>query len=184
MRHDEGTAVSAAPDDMSSSPAAQRFEDRPQGPSVARHAVPHTTRGGCERALDHQSVRLHLPQLFTEDFGRHLRHRASQLAKAVGTRGEALEEHRLPPTRNDADSCVQGAGRPLATAFSHIRQPPAGGALQSALLLPLERHGSVRSMSTLRLYRVIMPVDDVESATQFYSTLLEQPGMRVSPGRH
>lgn len=39
-------------------------------------------------------------------------------------------------------------------------------------------------MPSLRLYRVIMPVDEVELATQFYSTLLDQPGMRVSPGRH
>jgi catechol 2,3-dioxygenase-like lactoylglutathione lyase family enzyme len=39
-------------------------------------------------------------------------------------------------------------------------------------------------MSTIRLYRVILPVDDVESAARFYSTLFGQPGARVSPGRH
>jgi catechol 2,3-dioxygenase-like lactoylglutathione lyase family enzyme len=36
----------------------------------------------------------------------------------------------------------------------------------------------------MRLYRVIVPVDDVESAAHFYSTLFGQPGARVSPGRH
>jgi predicted enzyme related to lactoylglutathione lyase len=36
----------------------------------------------------------------------------------------------------------------------------------------------------LRLFRVILPVGDLESAVPFYSTLLAQPGFRVSPGRH
>ena len=35
-----------------------------------------------------------------------------------------------------------------------------------------------------RLYRVIMPAGDLESAVPFYSVLLDQEGMRVSPGRH
>ena len=39
-------------------------------------------------------------------------------------------------------------------------------------------------MSTPRLYRVILPVGELESVVPFYSTLLDQPGMRVSPGRH
>ena len=39
-------------------------------------------------------------------------------------------------------------------------------------------------MSMPRLYRVILPVGELESAVPFYSTLLDQPGMRVSPGRH
>ena len=36
----------------------------------------------------------------------------------------------------------------------------------------------------IRLYRVILPVDDLASAADFYSTLLALPGMRISPGRH
>jgi catechol 2,3-dioxygenase-like lactoylglutathione lyase family enzyme len=36
----------------------------------------------------------------------------------------------------------------------------------------------------IQLYRVILPVDDVASAAEFYSTLLAMPGMRISPGRH
>jgi catechol 2,3-dioxygenase-like lactoylglutathione lyase family enzyme len=36
----------------------------------------------------------------------------------------------------------------------------------------------------MRLYRVILPVDDIESAARFYSTLFGQAGARVSPGRH
>ena len=35
-----------------------------------------------------------------------------------------------------------------------------------------------------RLYRVILPVSDIERAERFYAGLLEMPGKRVSPGRH
>ena len=34
------------------------------------------------------------------------------------------------------------------------------------------------------LYRTIFPVPDIESASQFYSSLFGAPGQRVSPGRH
>jgi catechol 2,3-dioxygenase-like lactoylglutathione lyase family enzyme len=43
---------------------------------------------------------------------------------------------------------------------------------------------TVLLMPSPRLYRVITPVDDIESATRFYSTLFGPPGVRVSPGRH
>lgn len=35
-----------------------------------------------------------------------------------------------------------------------------------------------------RLYRVILPVSDIERAASFYSTVLGAPGIRVSGGRH
>ncbi|MEM1417047.1 MAG: VOC family protein [Myxococcota bacterium] len=35
-----------------------------------------------------------------------------------------------------------------------------------------------------RLYRVIVPVADIEQAKEFYSRLFDDDGMRVSPGRH
>lgn len=35
-----------------------------------------------------------------------------------------------------------------------------------------------------RLFRVIVPVTDIERATRFYSALLSTPGRRVSSGRH
>jgi catechol 2,3-dioxygenase-like lactoylglutathione lyase family enzyme len=35
-----------------------------------------------------------------------------------------------------------------------------------------------------RLYRVILPVDDIERATAFYGELLGSPGFRISGGRH
>ena len=36
----------------------------------------------------------------------------------------------------------------------------------------------------MRLYRVILPVDEIEPAARFYAELLGQAGMRVSGGRH
>jgi catechol 2,3-dioxygenase-like lactoylglutathione lyase family enzyme len=39
-------------------------------------------------------------------------------------------------------------------------------------------------MPSARLFRVILPVDDIEASAAFYSTLLDDAGMRVSPGRH
>lgn len=34
------------------------------------------------------------------------------------------------------------------------------------------------------LYRVILPVTDIEQAARFYAAVLGGPGQRVSPGRH
>ena len=36
----------------------------------------------------------------------------------------------------------------------------------------------------VRLFRVILPVSDIESATEFYAVLFGINGQRVSPGRH
>lgn len=44
------------------------------------------------------------------------------------------------------------------------------------------RHAAAKQ--TPRLYRVIVPVSDIERAARFYGELLGTPGMRVSPGRH
>ncbi len=37
---------------------------------------------------------------------------------------------------------------------------------------------------TVRLYRTILPVSDINLAARFYGTVLEEPGRRVSSGRH
>jgi len=36
----------------------------------------------------------------------------------------------------------------------------------------------------LRLYRVIVPIDDIEQGARFHTELLQQAGTRISPGRH
>ena len=37
---------------------------------------------------------------------------------------------------------------------------------------------------SVRLFRVILPAGDIERAAEFYRALLQQDGMRISPGRH
>ena len=39
-------------------------------------------------------------------------------------------------------------------------------------------------MASARIYRIILPVSDLERATQFYQQLLNDTGVRISPGRH
>jgi len=40
------------------------------------------------------------------------------------------------------------------------------------------------TVAAARIYRVILPVDDIDRAAGFYGALLEQDGARVSAGRH
>lgn len=42
----------------------------------------------------------------------------------------------------------------------------------------------VLGVASVRVYRVIVPVNDIDGAAQFYRSLLAQDGMRISPGRH
>jgi catechol 2,3-dioxygenase-like lactoylglutathione lyase family enzyme len=42
----------------------------------------------------------------------------------------------------------------------------------------------VKEVGMAKLFRVILPVTDIEAATRFYATLLDQRGERVSSGRH
>ncbi len=39
-------------------------------------------------------------------------------------------------------------------------------------------------MSSARLFRVILPVSNIEEAAAYYAAVLDDPGQRVSPGRH
>jgi predicted enzyme related to lactoylglutathione lyase len=36
----------------------------------------------------------------------------------------------------------------------------------------------------MQLFRILMPVPDIEAAAKFYGALFRAPGERVSPGRH
>ena len=35
-----------------------------------------------------------------------------------------------------------------------------------------------------RIFRILLPVSDIERATAFYGSVFAQPGQRISPGRH
>lgn len=41
-----------------------------------------------------------------------------------------------------------------------------------------------QKLQTVKLYRVILPVGNIDGAEKFYSTVLGMPGERISPGRH
>jgi predicted enzyme related to lactoylglutathione lyase len=47
----------------------------------------------------------------------------------------------------------------------------------------MRMRGMLAGMSA-RLYRVILPVTDIEAAARFYASVLGEPGNRVSEGRH
>jgi predicted enzyme related to lactoylglutathione lyase len=42
----------------------------------------------------------------------------------------------------------------------------------------------MQPMKAPRLYRIILPVADIERAAAFYAAVFGMPGQRVSPGRH
>ena len=49
---------------------------------------------------------------------------------------------------------------------------------------PVDTIRAMASPHMPKLYRVILPVSDIELAIEFYSALLGMSGERVSPGRH
>jgi catechol 2,3-dioxygenase-like lactoylglutathione lyase family enzyme len=49
---------------------------------------------------------------------------------------------------------------------------------------PTDSEGPVPAPDVPKLFRVILPVSNIDLAAQFYSRLLGLPGKRVSPGRH
>jgi catechol 2,3-dioxygenase-like lactoylglutathione lyase family enzyme len=75
--------------------------------------------------------------------------------------------------------------RSLAAAVSDSNERAMLEADLQSLAGPATKRSSVTSQQRVaRLYRVILPVSDIEAATSFYRDLLEQPGARVSSGRH
>jgi catechol 2,3-dioxygenase-like lactoylglutathione lyase family enzyme len=68
------------------------------------------------------------------------------------------------------------------------RRPEHGG--RSPLPPTVRRLAGERALAqgtkgaAMKLFRVIFPVGDIDRATAFYRRVLEQPGRRVSPGRH
>ena len=42
----------------------------------------------------------------------------------------------------------------------------------------------MRAMADARLFRVILPAIDIDRSVAFYAAVLDDPGERVSPGRH
>jgi predicted enzyme related to lactoylglutathione lyase len=110
------------------------------------------------------------------------------LPKSESTFTESAKNHRLPPSLNHADCGIKRT--PLAfgvtcTLFSQRLASNRTGYLK----VPSCKSGGTDLhcdplMAIARLFRVILPVSSIEGAAAFYSAVLEQPGMRISPGRH
>lgn len=43
---------------------------------------------------------------------------------------------------------------------------------------------AIQNIINMKLYRIILPVNNIDQAEKFYSEILGRPGSRVSPGRH
>lgn len=54
----------------------------------------------------------------------------------------------------------------------------------AACLLAAVQGGDAKASKAPRIFRVIVPVSDLERAASFYGELLAVEGKRVSPGRH
>jgi DivIVA domain-containing protein len=56
--------------------------------------------------------------------------------------------------------------------------------LLQAKVLGVSQSSSRAGVATASLFRVVLPVGNIEEATRFYGQVLEVGGQRVSPGRH
>ena len=73
----------------------------------------------------------------------------------------------------------------LIPGLFKFRTPHEQGTSKCLVVKEIEQtYTVVDPMATARLFRVILPVSSIEEAAVFYSAVLEQPGMRISPGRH
>jgi predicted enzyme related to lactoylglutathione lyase len=113
-------------------------------------------------------------------------HGAPKVAKSEGAIAEAANNHWLPAPLNYPDRRVN---RTLVSfdiacsALVHI-QYPQKGTLKCLLVKAARTNLHCGNMASARLFRVILPVSSIEDAAVFYSAVFEQPGIRISPGRH
>jgi len=68
---------------------------------------------------------------------------------------------------------------PLTTALGDISPE-----LVAVATVPYKLGSELEALMTARLYRVVLPVSDIEVAAKFYGAVLGEPGQRVSSGRH
>lgn len=174
----------AWPGQMPASPLPERLEHRAERPSIRRDAVAYAApRRPWLSTLD-EPVGSHLSQLLAQHFRRHARHRATELREASRRLEQALIDHRLPAAVDDADRGVQRTSGAFGVAVFLFRCVRHGGGGYFKVPNCVIAGRGVESPAMVRLFRVIVPVADIDRAADFYGTLLAQAGFRVSPGRH
>src|SRR6185369_4929713 len=168
---------------MRLAPLPQNREDRPERTAVRGDAVANAQLPRRKVFAEDQIVRHHLPKLFAQHFRRHARHRAPQRAEPQWLLREPLEDHRLPASVDDGDRRVKRTARSLLIYIRrspHLRPPRAGYFKVPSCRVPARRlqwrHGG--HVAATRIFRVIMPVWDLDAAVRFYQALLDDAGMR------
>jgi predicted enzyme related to lactoylglutathione lyase len=154
---------------------------------VRRQPISHSKHRSLLYRPCHDAFTFELPQVLPEHLDCYSWHGAPKVAKSEGAIAEAANNHRLPATLNYPDRRVN---RTLVSfdiacsAFVHIQYPSEKGTLKCLLVKAARTNLHSGNMASARLFRVILPVSSIEDAAVFYSAVFEQPGIRISPGRH
>jgi predicted enzyme related to lactoylglutathione lyase len=154
---------------------------------VGSYLILHLKGWFLPHGSGHETLTFEFAQLLPQNFDRHSGHSPSKLAKTEGALTEAAKNHRLPATLNHADRRVEWTPATFGVTRSVL---PHGKASKRTGYFKVPTCQRVRAalhsshMASARLFRVIVPVSSVNDAATYYSAVLEQPGMRISPGRH
>jgi predicted enzyme related to lactoylglutathione lyase len=172
---------------MKRTPRPQRFKDGAESLAVGRYLIRHLKRWFLPHGSGYQPLTFQFAQLLPQNFDRHSGHSPSKSPKPEGALTEAAKNHRLPPTLNHADRRIERT----VIAFNVARLVLShGDASWQTGYFKVPACQSVRAavhssyMASARLFRVIVPVSSINDAAAYYSAVLEQPGIRISPGRH
>jgi uncharacterized glyoxalase superfamily protein PhnB len=115
-------------------------------------------------------------------------HGASELAESNRASIETPKDHRLPSALNHLERGIEWAAAAFHIASArlvHENLLLAGPrVLESALLRTSPGAINVPNMPSARLFRVILPVSQIDMAAAYYGAVLGAPGSRISPGRH
>jgi catechol 2,3-dioxygenase-like lactoylglutathione lyase family enzyme len=168
---------------MLRSPPPQRIKDRAEAVPVGGQPILHARMRRRQRPARNESVRLHLTELFSQHLGGETWHSPAQLAEPVRPPRETLKDHRLPAALDDANRRVERTRRALSMAAVH-RVFALREYFEVPSCEPVAAGARVDRMAAPRLYRVIVPVNDLTAAVPFYASLFEDGGFRVSGGRH
>jgi predicted enzyme related to lactoylglutathione lyase len=134
-----------------------------------------------------QTFSFELPQVLPEHLDCYSWHGAPKATKSEGATAEAANNHWLPATLNYANRSVNGTLVTFdiaCTAFVHVPYPSEHRTLKCLLVKATRMNLHSGNMASARLFRVILPVSNIEDAAVYYSAVFGQPGIRVSPGRH
>jgi predicted enzyme related to lactoylglutathione lyase len=154
---------------------------------VRRQPISHSQRRSMLYRPCHDAMGFELPQLLAEHLDGYSWHGPPKLAESENAFAEAPKDHWLPSALNHPYGSVHRTSLAFGIArclFAHNHSQPAGYfKVPPCVTTPRYVHCS-RNMPSAHLFRVIVPVSSIEDATVFYSAVLDQPGRRISPGRH